>query len=389
MSASSTTDPNELKRLATRAVALKAIVDDATFKKKALRDALLRLQEALERRRAEEERLRLQAEEEERRAAAAEAARLRAEEAARLAAVAHRQQLAFAAGGLVLGVATAMFVRSARHHPVLDAVLDAARRPLQHLWAAAARSRVGRAALVAARRGLDGVTHGAAALGRGLGGVLLQAQSVGALDSDVRPTSTRLLQEASRRAAPCESSILDGLTLVVGGAAAVGGLSYFLAKPKAIESQESKDEPEEARAPEPEEEEDDDVHMPNPTLRGVVSPPMAPFMASAAARPLPPAPRRRATPFATPVTPALPPPPPPVAVVTPESEEPSPPLVYTSSRVLARPRRAEPPKLHAFLEEYSHETTGLCGPWRRLLACIRRDGGFMRDQAAQETGPAP
>ena len=76
MSASSTTEPNELKRLATRAVALKAIVDDATFKKKALRDALLRLQEALERRREEEERLRLQAEEEERRAAAAEAARL-------------------------------------------------------------------------------------------------------------------------------------------------------------------------------------------------------------------------------------------------------------------------------------------------------------------------
>ena len=78
MSASSTTDPNELKRLATRAVALKAIVDDATFKKKALRDALLRLQEALERRRIEEDRLRREAEEEERRAAAAEAARLRA-----------------------------------------------------------------------------------------------------------------------------------------------------------------------------------------------------------------------------------------------------------------------------------------------------------------------
>ena len=41
MSASSATEPNELRRLATRAVALKAIVDDATFKKKALRDALL------------------------------------------------------------------------------------------------------------------------------------------------------------------------------------------------------------------------------------------------------------------------------------------------------------------------------------------------------------
>ena len=225
MSASSTTEPHELKRLATRAVALKAIVDDATFKKKALRDALLRLQEALERRREEEERLRLQAEEEERRAAAVEAARLRAEEEARLAAVAHRQQLAFAAGGLILGVATAVFVRSARHHPVIDAVLDAARRPIARLVKFTAQSRAGRAALVAARRGLAGVSHGAAALGRGLGGVLLQAQSVGALDSDVRPTPTRLLDEASRRAAPYESSILDGLTLVVGGAAAVGGLS--------------------------------------------------------------------------------------------------------------------------------------------------------------------
>ena len=169
MSASSTTDPNELKRLATRAVALKAIVDDATFKKKALRDALLRLQEALERRREEEERLRLQAEAEERRAAAAEAARLRAEEAARLAAVANRQQLAFAAGGLVLGVATAVLMRSARHHPVIDAALDAARRPIARLVKAAAQSRAGRAALVAARRGLAGVSHGAAALGRGLG----------------------------------------------------------------------------------------------------------------------------------------------------------------------------------------------------------------------------
>jgi len=322
MSASSTTEPNELKRLATRAVALKAIVDDATFKKKALRDALLRLQEALERRREEEERLRLQAEEEERRAAAAEAARLRAEEEARLAAVANRQQLAFAAGGLVLGVATAVLVRSARHHPVIDAALDAARRPIARLVKAAAQSRAGRAALVAARRGLAGVSQGAAALGRGLGGVLLQAQSVGALDSDVRPTPTRLLDEASRRAAPCESSILDGLTLVVGGAAAVGGLYSLLPKPKAAESVERQDKPEEARAPEPEEEEDADVHMPNPTLRGVVSPPMAPFMASAAARPLPPAPRQRTTPFVTPVTPALPPPLPPVVVVTPDSEEP-------------------------------------------------------------------
>ena len=323
MSASSTTDPNELKRLATRAVALKAIVDDATFKKKALRDALLRLQEALERRRAEEERLRREAEEEERRAAAAEAARLRAEEEARLATAAARQKLALvAAGGLFLGATTAVLVRSARHHPFLDAALDAARQPLQHLWAAAARSRAGRAALVAARRGLNCVSRGAAALGRGLGGVLLQAQSVGALDSDVRVAPpTRLLEEASRRAAPCESSILDGLTLVVGGAAAVGGLYSLLPKPKAAESVERQDKPEEARAPEPEEE-DADVHMPNPTLRGVVSPPMAPLMASAAARPLPPAPRQRnlpPPPVVAPTTPALPPPPPPVAVVTPES----------------------------------------------------------------------
>ena len=71
------------------------------------------------------------------------------------------------------------------------------------IWAAAARSRAGRAALVAARRGLNCVSHGAAALGRGLGGVLLQAQSVGAIDSDVRCVrATRLLEEASRRAAP-------------------------------------------------------------------------------------------------------------------------------------------------------------------------------------------
>ena len=112
-----------MKRLATRAVALKAIVDDATFKKKALRDALLRLQEALERRRAEEERLRREAEEEERRAAAAEAARLRAEEAARLATAAARQKLALVAGGGLFLGATAVLVRSARHHPLLDVAL--------------------------------------------------------------------------------------------------------------------------------------------------------------------------------------------------------------------------------------------------------------------------
>ncbi len=195
--------PGELRKLATEAVALKARVDEGQRKKKLLRDLLIALQEALERRRAEEERLRREAEEEERRAAAAEAARLRAEEAARLATAAARQKLALVAGGGLFLGATAVLVRSARHHPLLDVALDAARRPLQHLWAAAARSRAGRAALVAARRGLNCVSHGAAALGRGLGGVLLQAQSVGAIDSDVRCVrATRLLEEASRRAAP-------------------------------------------------------------------------------------------------------------------------------------------------------------------------------------------
>ena len=126
---------------------------------------------------------------------------------------------------------------------------------------------------------------------------------------------------------------------IVGGAAAVGGLSYFLANPKAIESEERQDEPKQERAPEPEEA-DADVHMPNPTLRGVVSPPMAPFMASAAARPLPPAPRQRAAPFAAPVTPALPPPPS-VAVVTPDSEE--------------EPRAAEPARDEEPVEEVEEE----------------------------------
>ena len=60
-----------------------------------------------------------------------------------------------------------------------------------------------------------------------------------------------------------------------------------------IESEERQDEPEEARAPEPEEEDADEL-MPDPTLRGVVSPPMAPFMARRPRAPLPPAPRRRA-----------------------------------------------------------------------------------------------
>ena len=41
-------------------------------------------------------------------------------------------------------------------------------------------------------------------------------------------------------------------------------------------------------------------------------------------------------------------------------------------------RRAEPPRPNAFLEECSRETTGLCGPSRRLLGLL--SGGFMRDR---------
>ena len=87
------TAPAELRKLAVQAVKHKATIDDANFKKRELRETLVRLQEALEERRAEERRIaeeaRRREEEEAARLAAEEEARLRAEaeaEAARLAA---------------------------------------------------------------------------------------------------------------------------------------------------------------------------------------------------------------------------------------------------------------------------------------------------------------
>ena len=83
------------------------------------------------------------------------------------------------------------------------------------------------------------------------------------------------------------------------------------------ESEEEDEEPEPEQAPEAdeevsseEEEEDADELMPEPTLRGRVAPGMVPFMARATARPMPPAPRRK----------ALQPPPRQVVAVTPDSE---------------------------------------------------------------------
>ena len=66
------TVPAELRTLAVQAVKHKATIDDANFKKKELRETLVRLQEALEERRAEERRI-------------AEEARRREEAQARLA----------------------------------------------------------------------------------------------------------------------------------------------------------------------------------------------------------------------------------------------------------------------------------------------------------------
>ena len=77
------TVPAELRTLAVQAVKHKAKIDDANFKKKELRETLVRLQEALEERRAEERRIAEEArrrEEEEARLAAEEEARRRAEE---------------------------------------------------------------------------------------------------------------------------------------------------------------------------------------------------------------------------------------------------------------------------------------------------------------------
>ena len=71
--------PAELRKLAVQAVKHKATIDDANFKKRELRETLVRLQEALEERRAEERRIA----EEARRREEAEAARLAAEEEAR------------------------------------------------------------------------------------------------------------------------------------------------------------------------------------------------------------------------------------------------------------------------------------------------------------------
>ena len=70
------TAPAELRKLAVQAVKHKATIDDANFKKRELRETLVRLQEALEERRAEERRIA----EEARRREEEEAARLAAEE---------------------------------------------------------------------------------------------------------------------------------------------------------------------------------------------------------------------------------------------------------------------------------------------------------------------
>ena len=51
------TAPAELRKLAVQAVKHKATIDDANFKKRELRETLVRLQEALEERRAEERRI--------------------------------------------------------------------------------------------------------------------------------------------------------------------------------------------------------------------------------------------------------------------------------------------------------------------------------------------
>jgi hypothetical protein len=88
------TVPAELRTLAVQAVKHKAKIDDANFKKKELRETLVRLQEALAERRAEERRI---AEEARRREEAEEEERLRAEaeaeaEAARLAAEAEAEE---------------------------------------------------------------------------------------------------------------------------------------------------------------------------------------------------------------------------------------------------------------------------------------------------------
>ena len=85
------TIPAELRTLAVQAVKHKAKIDDANFKKKELRETLVRLQEALEARRAEERRIAEEARRREEEAAAEEEARRRAEEE-RLAAEAEAEE---------------------------------------------------------------------------------------------------------------------------------------------------------------------------------------------------------------------------------------------------------------------------------------------------------
>ena len=85
------TVPAELRTLAVQAVKHKATIDDANFKKKELRETLVRLQEALEERRAEERRI-------------AEEARRR-EEAEEAAFEQRRQQAAADAAALTLTLA--------------------------------------------------------------------------------------------------------------------------------------------------------------------------------------------------------------------------------------------------------------------------------------------
>ena len=102
--------------------------------------------------------------------------------------------------------------------------------------------------------------------------MLLQAQTVGAIDGEVRCVgATQLLERAALSETTRRSmSDRDFFSAVVGGAAVFGGLCCLAAETKidakaakteAAESQKSQDGPEEARAPEPEEEEDADVHM--------------------------------------------------------------------------------------------------------------------------------
>ena len=85
------TAPAELRKLAVQAVKHKATIDDANFKKRELRETLVRLQEALEERRAEERRI-------------AEEARRR-EEAEEAAFEQRRQQAAADAAALTLPLA--------------------------------------------------------------------------------------------------------------------------------------------------------------------------------------------------------------------------------------------------------------------------------------------